>query len=128
MINIRNLPDAWEMIDRLGGEDAKAKESLFNIYYQISTTLFDYRLKYNLSQKQLAERLGVTQPMVAKLESGDYNYTIEQLWKIAQKLDFKFDIDFEEVDNRAYSVVSHAQNQDQENIDDYELKYLVVGS
>lgn len=79
MIDIRNLPDAWEMIDRLGGEEAKAKESLFNIYYQISTTLFDYRLKYNLSQKQLAERLGVTQPMVAKLESGDYNYTIEQL-------------------------------------------------
>jgi transcriptional regulator with XRE-family HTH domain len=34
--------------------------------------------------------------MVSKLESGDYNYTIEQLWKVSQKLGFIFEIKFEE--------------------------------
>ena len=95
MIDIRTLPDAWETIDRLAGAEAREKDSLFDIYYKISIALFDYREKHKLSQKKLAGILGVTQPMVAKLESGDYNYTVEQLWKIATKLDFKFNIDFE---------------------------------
>ena len=34
--------------------------------------------------------------MVSKLESGDYNYTIEQLWKVSQKLGFKLNIELEE--------------------------------
>ncbi len=95
MIDIKTLPDAWESIDRLKGPEAREKDSLYEIYYKISIALFDYREKHKLSQKKLAEILGVTQPMVAKLESGDYNYTVEQLWKIATKLSFRFNIDFE---------------------------------
>jgi len=95
MIDVSTLPDAWETIDRLAGVEAREKDSLYDIYYKISIALFDYREKHKLSQKKLAEVLGVSQPMVAKLESGDYNYTVEQLWKIAAKLDFKFNIDFE---------------------------------
>ena len=74
MKDIRTLPDAGDMIERLTGGEGSSKDSLYEIYYQISTALFDYRIKHNLSQKKLAEKLGVTQPMVAKLESGDYNY------------------------------------------------------
>jgi len=121
MIDIRNLPDAWEMIDRL---DKGEKDDLYDIYYTISIALFDYRLKYNLSQKKLAEKLGVTQPMVAKLESGDYNYTIEQLWKIATKLDFQFNIEFKEHEQDD-SVISRAECAD--NITDY-IEYLAVGA
>lgn len=96
MTDIRTLPDAWEMIERLTGEEVSSKDSLYEIYGKISTAIFDYRRKHKLSQKKLAEKLGVSQPMVAKLESGDYNYTIEQLWKIANKLGFAFNIEFEE--------------------------------
>ncbi len=95
MVDIRTLPNAWETIDRLADAEARERDSLYDIYYKISIALFDYREKHKLSQKKLAEILGVSQPMVAKLESGDYNYTIEQLWKIAAKLNFKFNIDFE---------------------------------
>lgn len=126
MINITNLPDAWEMIKRLGREEACEKDELYDIYYKISTALFDYRLKYDLSQKKLAEKLGVTQPMVAKLESGDYNYTVEQLWKIASKLNFKLGIDFEEIKQDEYSVFSREEIQD--DIVDYEMDFLAVGS
>lgn len=125
MIDIKNLPDAWEMIDRLGGEEAKEKNELYDIYYRISTALFDYRLKYDLSQKKLAEKLGVSQPMVTKLESGDYNYTVEQLWKIATKLGFKFSIDFQELEQEFY-VISSSESQD--NVVDYYMDYMAVGA
>lgn len=112
MIDVRTLADAWGVIERLGGPEAAFKDELYDIYYQISMALFDYRQRYGLSQKKLAEKLGVTQPMVAKLESGDYNYTIEQLWKIAIKLDFRFKIEFEEI-TADYSVnVRHDDNND----------------
>ena len=126
MINITNLPDAWEQVERLGGGEASEKDELYDIYYKISTALFDYRLKYDLSQKKLADKLGVTQPMVAKLESGDYNYTIEQLWKIAKKLNFKLNIDFKEIIQGEYSVFSREETQG--NTVNYEIDFLAVGS
>jgi transcriptional regulator with XRE-family HTH domain len=125
MINITNLPDAWEMFERLGGEEACKKDDLWDIYYKISIALFDYRQEYDLSQKKLAEKLGVTQPMVAKLESGDYNYTVEQLWKIATKLNFKFSIDFGEIKQDKYLFYSR---EDQDESVDYEMDLLEVGS
>lgn len=126
MKDIRTLPDAWEMIERLAGGDGESRDSLYEIYYQISTAIFDYRMKHNLSQKKLAEKLGVSQPMVAKLESGDYNYTIEQLWKIANKLGFSFHIEFKEKEPEGFSVFDQPANED--NIIDYEVGYLAVGS
>lgn len=125
MINVTKLPDAWEQIERLGGDEASAKDKLYYIYYKISTALFDYRLKYDLSQKKLADKLGVTQPMVAKLESGDYNYTVEQLWKIALKLNFKLNIEFLELKQEEYTVFSQEEYEDEI---DYEIGYLAVGS
>jgi DNA-binding XRE family transcriptional regulator len=96
MVDIRQLPDAWETFYRLSGEEGRKSEGLYDIYYKISTAIFMYRTKHKLSQKKLAEKLGVTQAMVSKLESGDYNYTIEQLWKISQKLGLSFDVVFGE--------------------------------
>jgi len=34
--------------------------------------------------------------MVSKLESGEYNPTVELLWKISRKLDFDFEVIFSE--------------------------------
>jgi len=82
--------------DKLSGDEGRGVETLYDLYYKVSTAIFDYRIKNKLSQKQLAEKLGVTQNMVSKLESGDYNYTLEQLWKISSKLGLKFDVVFEE--------------------------------
>lgn len=120
MIDVRNLLDAWDMIDRLGGKENQEMDELYDIYYKISTALFDYRLKYGLSQRKLAEKLGVTQPMVAKLESGEYNYTIEQLCKIANKLGFMFNIEFREIE-RDYCLKLESQGDVTEV-----LEYMMV--
>lgn len=96
MFDIRQLPDAWDTYNKLSGDEGQGVETLYDLYYKVSTAIFDYRTKNKLSQKQLAEKLGVTQAMVSKLESGDYNYTLEQLWKVSSRLGLKFDIVFEE--------------------------------
>ncbi len=96
MLDIRQLPDAWDTFYRLFSEDDRKNEGLYDIYYRISTAIFDYRIRGNLSQKKLADKLGVTQAMVSKLESGDYNYSVEQLWKVSQKLGLKLTVLLEE--------------------------------
>ncbi len=117
MFDIRQLPEAWETYYRLSGEEGRKSEGLYDIYYKISTAIFMYRTKHKLSQKKLAEKLGVTQAMVSKLESGDYNYTIEQLWKVSSKLGLKFDVIFEEVKEEISVARSGTENT--ENIIEY---------
>ena len=112
MFDVRKLPDAWDTFCKLFGEEGRKNDGLYDIYYQISTTIFDYRIKKNLSQMKLAKKLGVTQAMVSKLESGDYNYSVEQLWKISRKLGLKLTILLEE-NNDEVSVGSLSENQAQ---------------
>lgn len=35
--------------------------------------IIDYRIKHKLNQKQLADRVGVTQQHISKIESGDFS-------------------------------------------------------
>jgi DNA-binding XRE family transcriptional regulator len=59
----------------------------------IAVQLIGYRSDNGLSQRQLAERLGVSQPRVVELESGEKNPQIETLVKIAAKTGLEFAID-----------------------------------
>lgn len=52
-----------------------------DILYIISQAFREYREKHNLSQKQLAEKIGMKQPMLSKMESGEYNPSIKFLVK-----------------------------------------------
>lgn len=56
------------------------------ILFEISKSLKKYRQENNLTQKQLAKILDFDQPMIAKLESGNYNPTFKQMHKISRKL------------------------------------------
>lgn len=87
-----------ELIGELADESTKARFELDDILYDISMKIFDFRTKKGWTQKQLAEKLGIKQAMVSKLESGQYNPTIEQLWKISKKLKWDFKVILEEKD------------------------------
>jgi transcriptional regulator with XRE-family HTH domain len=103
------LNNAWDLYYKLVG-DASVDEGLYDIYYNISKAIFKYRVNENLTQKALATKLGITQAMVSKLESGIYNYTIEQLWKIATKLGFDFDIRFQK--NEVIATINGIDKQE----------------
>ncbi|MCX7883495.1 MAG: helix-turn-helix transcriptional regulator [Caloramator sp.] len=90
------LINAWDLIDKIADDETKERFELDDILYDIAMKIFDYRKEKGLTQKQLAEKLGMKQAMISKLESGEYNPTIEQLWKISKKLGWQFNILFQE--------------------------------
>ncbi len=47
------------------------------------------RIEMGLTQREFAEYMGVTQEMVSKWESREYNFTIKTLNEICQKIDLK---------------------------------------
>jgi DNA-binding XRE family transcriptional regulator len=59
----------------------------------VAARLIGYRSDHGFSQRELAERLGVSQPRVVELESGEKNPQIETLVKIAAATGLEFAID-----------------------------------
>jgi transcriptional regulator with XRE-family HTH domain len=64
--------------------------------YEIIRQIIKERNELNLTQKQLAERLGLNQSNISRLESGNYNPSIEFLQKIAEGLGKELHIEFRE--------------------------------
>jgi ribosome-binding protein aMBF1 (putative translation factor) len=60
---------------------------------EVASRVVRYRVDHDLSQAQLATKLGVSQPYVAKIESGDQSPTLATLARLAQRLDLEFHID-----------------------------------
>lgn len=56
----------------------------------ISANIERKRVELGMNQKQFAEYMGVSQGMVSKWESGEYNFTISTLNEICGKLNIKF--------------------------------------
>lgn len=52
----------------------------------VGVAVFGYRVEHGLSQTQLAKKLGLRQPHVSRLESGEHNPTPEMLQRLASKL------------------------------------------
>ena len=64
--------------------------SIDALLVDIASEFINYRADHQLSRKDLAEKLDISQSMVSKLESGEYNPTVRFLAEIAQKLSWNF--------------------------------------
>lgn len=73
-------PEFKAEYDRLGPE------------YEIIEAIIRKRLEKNISQKQLAEKMGTKQSALSRLESGNYNPSLAFLKKVAAALDAKLSI------------------------------------
>jgi ribosome-binding protein aMBF1 (putative translation factor) len=67
----------------------------------VAVAIVRYRAEHDLSQRELAERLGMKQPQVARLELGEVNPSIETLMRLASELKIEFTIDVRPVARRA---------------------------
>ena len=78
------------------GEDPELKKEYdkLELQYKIISQIIDLRNKKKITQKQLAELVNTKQPSIARLESGDYNPTVDFLKKIAEVLDANLEINF----------------------------------
>jgi DNA-binding Xre family transcriptional regulator len=56
--------------------------------YTLAKEVIELRIKKKLSQKELAEMIGTSQPSIARLESGKYkNVSMSFIRKVAKALD-----------------------------------------
>lgn len=62
---------------------------------KISARIERCRMEMGMTQLEFAKYMGVSQGMVSKWESRDYNFTIRTLNEICQKLDLEFSVELE---------------------------------
>lgn len=82
------LRDAFAFVSELFGDlPYTAEDRFYDLLNKISIAVVEYRIAHDMSQSQLAEKLGVSQAMVSKYESGDYNFSLKTLIDLFDKLD-----------------------------------------
>ena len=59
---------------------------------KISSAITKRRIDFKMNQKEFANLLGVSQSMVSKWESSNYNFSIETLAEVCDKLNMELEI------------------------------------
>jgi len=75
-------------------EVQKGYEEL-KVLYDIKREIIRLRLEQGLSQKELADKINTKQSAISRLESGEYNPSIEFLTKVANALGKELQINFQ---------------------------------
>jgi transcriptional regulator with XRE-family HTH domain len=75
----------------------------------VALTIVRYRTEHDLSQRELAERLGMKQPQVARIELGEVNPSMETLMRVSGQLGIEFTIDVRPVGTSVHNVTKRAQ-------------------
>lgn len=75
----------------------------------VAVALVRYRAEHDLSQRDLAKRLHMKQPQVARLELGEINPSMETLMRLASRLGIEFTIDVRPAQSPARNVTKRAQ-------------------
>ena len=71
----------------------EADEALVNA--EVAQLIYDARTKSKLTQKQLADLVGTTQSVIARLEDADYEgHSLSMLQRIASALNKRLEIRF----------------------------------
>ena len=96
--------DAVKILDRMIGEDSDlrqlANEAVVNA--EGAQLIHDVRSKAKLTQKQLAELVGTTQSVIARLEDADYEgHSLSMLQRIAAAVNKRLEVRFVPSDRKA---------------------------
>ncbi|MBF8435508.1 helix-turn-helix domain-containing protein [Halanaerobiaceae bacterium Z-7014] len=75
-------------------EEGKEEYDNLNVIYEIKKQIIRYRIENDLTQKELADKIGTRQSAISRLENDDYNPSVEFLNKVAKALDKKLEIKF----------------------------------
>ncbi|MDB6032117.1 MAG: helix-turn-helix domain protein [Verrucomicrobiales bacterium] len=89
--------DAVKILDRMIGEDKELRDQVDKamINARVAQLIYEVRTKAGLTQKQLAQLMGTTQSVVARLEDADYaGHSLSMLQRIAAALHKRLEIRF----------------------------------
>lgn len=93
----RQTSDALEILDRLVGRDPELRALIEQerVHSQVAREIYALRTSRGLTQKQLAEAVGTTQSVIARLEDADYEgHSLRMLRRIANALDARLSVRF----------------------------------
>lgn len=90
------------MTSQLSEEDIAASLVTSKAAYMITNS----RIALGHTQKEFANYMGVSQSMVSKWETGDYNFSIETLSRVFYKLGINIDFHKDEASTRATKAYS----------------------
>jgi DNA-binding XRE family transcriptional regulator len=120
MIAMAEIPSSWPkglktheevLAEHLASDPEFAAEwERLALARMVAVQLIGYRADHGLSQRELAEQLGVSQPRIVELESGEKNPQIETLAKIAAATGLEFAIDIAPI-GREPTLVGKAVKQ-----------------
>ncbi len=85
---------------KLKDPENKARWDAYDPEYQVIKTLIEARRKKNITQKELAERTGITQPDISRLENGRGNPSLRTLNNLAKGLGMRLKIEFVNANSR----------------------------
>lgn len=85
-----------ELVAKTINEDAEFRHEWERLApaRKLAAELLRFRSQNGLSQRALAEQLGVSQPRVVKLESGEHNPALDTIAHIVKVTGMEFCIDF----------------------------------
>ena len=74
--------------------ETKAEFEVLRPYYEVVSQIIKARGEQGLTQIALAERVGLQRSNISRLESGNYNPTIELLSRVANGLGMELHVEF----------------------------------
>jgi ribosome-binding protein aMBF1 (putative translation factor) len=95
MIVKNKAGDALKIIDRMVGDDVELRAMIDEqrAGADIAQLIYDARTRAGLTQKQLADLIGTSQPTIARLEDADYQgHSLGMLRRIASALHLRLEL------------------------------------
>ena len=85
---------AKEMFEELRAGDPELQREYERLEprFRLVEAMVRARKARNLSQRELAERVGVTKTVISRLESGEHSPRLETAYDIAEALGYRLDV------------------------------------
>jgi transcriptional regulator with XRE-family HTH domain len=103
--------DALVAEEQLANPSFKAEWQRLAPARDFAATLLRYRAEHKLSQRALAKKLGVSQPRVVKLESGEHNPEVDTIINAVRRLGIEFVLDVAPESRKPALVTARAQKR-----------------
>jgi transcriptional regulator with XRE-family HTH domain len=87
--------DALAWLDRLIGDDPKLRRMMAEeeVNFDIGQLVYDARTNADLTQAELAKKIGTTQSVISRLEDADYRgHSLAMLRRIAEALGLRLEL------------------------------------
>lgn len=92
-----------------------------DLYYakalgSITSAIVKKRVSMNMTQRQFAQYMNVTQGLISRWESADYNFTVKTIAEICEKLNLNLEIDLTPDDSAQHYLETMNRQWHQENL------------